>query len=97
MSRKAPRALLAAVLCVVGAGCSTFHVTQIDESPGERTITTKIAGSAWFTSAQNITAIKALQTDKTQSFGAGTFGQHGATNATEALNALARIAEAVKP
>lgn len=96
-SGKAPCALLAAVLAVLGAGCSTFHVTQIDESPGERTITTRIAGAAWFSSAQTITGIKALQTDKTQSFGAGTFGQQGATNATEALNALARIAEAVKP
>lgn len=56
-----------------------------------------IAGTTWFSSATHITNLKALTTDKTQSFGTGTFGQQGATNTLQALEALARIAEAVRP
>lgn len=77
-------------------GCSTFHVTQIDESPGERTITLDIRATAWFSSAQAITKLKALQTDKTQSFGSDSLSQHGATNVTAALDALTRLLQAVQ-
>lgn len=78
-------------------GCTSFHITQIDESPGERTITTEIKGSAWFSGAQNLTKLKAITTDKTQNVGFGSIGQQGPTNFIDALNALARIAEAVRP
>lgn len=78
-------------------GCARFSVMQTDASPNERTITTKISGTAWFTSAQNVTRIKATQTDKSQSFGTDSIGQHGATNTVEALTAIARILEAIRP
>jgi hypothetical protein len=91
----AQRGVVLVVLLLTG--CVRFQVIQTDESPDERVITTKISGVAWFSSAQSISQIKALQTDKTQSFGVGTLGQHGATNTVAALEALARIAEAVRP
>jgi hypothetical protein len=77
--------------------CATVHVKQTDETPNARTITTEISGSAWFTSAQTISKLKATQTDKTQSFGTEAFGQHGDTNAVAALTAIARILEALRP
>lgn len=85
------------ILLIALSGCTTFHVTQTDESPGDRIITTEIKGTAWFSSAQNLTGLKAVTTDKQQLFGAATLGQQGATNFVEALNALARIAEAARP
>lgn len=83
--------------CVLLTGCTTFHVTQTDESPNERTIRTEVRASAWFSSAQNIAKIKALQTDKTQSFGADSLGQQGATNTVEALKSVAHILELLRP
>lgn len=85
------------VVIVLLAGCASFHLTQIDESPGERTITTELKGRAWFSSAQTLTKISAFTSDREQKFNAGNIGQHGPTNFLEALNALARIAEAVRP
>lgn len=82
---------------VLGAGCTTFSVTQIDESPNERTITTEIKGTAWFSAATTLTKLKAVTTDRQQLFGADTYNSQGATNFVEALNALARIAEAARP
>ena len=87
--------------CAVGAalfglaGCARFSVTQIDESPDERTITTRLTGTAFFSSAQTISKIKAVQTDKTQSFGTDALGQHGATNVAETVDALTWYAVAV--
>ena len=86
-------AIAVALLC----GCSTFHVTQTDESPNERTIKTDITATAFFSSAQNLSKLKALQTDKTQSFGADVLSQQGATNTVAALIAIARILEAMRP
>jgi len=83
--------------CILLTGCTTFHVTQIDQSSNERTIKTEISATAWFSSAQNIAKIKALQTDKTQSFGSDIIGQQGATNTVEALRAVARILELLRP
>lgn len=91
------RAGLGVLCALLGCGCSTFHVTQIDESPNERKITLEIKGTAWFSSAQNIAKLKALQTDKTQSFGADNISQHGGTNAVEALKAIAHILELLRP
>lgn len=79
------------------SGCTTIHVTQIDESPDERKITLEIKGRAWFSSGQSIAKIKAIQTDKTQSFGADGITQQGATNSVEALKAIARILELLRP
>ena len=77
--------LAAAVLGL--AGCARFSGTQIDESPNERTITTRISGTAFFSSAQTVSRIKAVQTDKTQSFGTDALGQHGATNVARIYDA----------
>lgn len=88
-------ALLALFVCLMG--CANFSVTQTDESPNERTITTKIQGTTFFSSAQNVTKLKAVQTDKTQSFGTDVIGQQGATNTVEALNAVAKILELLRP
>lgn len=90
------RLLLSLVLALTG-GCTILHVEQRDESPNERTITTKITGTAWFSSAQNITKLKALQTDRTQSFGTDSIGQNGATNTVDALRAVVRILELLRP
>lgn len=78
-------------------GCTTLRIEQRDESPDERIITTTITGSAWFSSSQAITKLKALQTDKTQSFGTDSIGQHGATNSLEALKHIVRILELLHP
>lgn len=86
---------LVAVACTTG--CTTFKITQTDDSPNERTITTRISGTAIFSSAQNIAKIKAIQTDKTQSFGADAIAQQGATNSVEALKAIAHILELLRP
>ncbi|GEM_PF-951108 len=90
-------------ICAVGvallglAGCARFSVTQIDESPNERTITTRISGTAFFSSAQTVSKIKAIQTDKTQSFGSDALGQHGATNVAETVDALTRLIQSLRP
>ena len=92
MRRLAPLAA-AWLLC----GCTTFHVIEIDESPKERTIRTEIKATAWFSSAQRIANIKAIQSDQWQSFGTDSVGQQGATNSVEALKAVARILELLRP
>jgi len=89
--------LLVLMLCITLVGCSTFHVTQTDESPNERVIKTDITATAFFSSAQNLSKLKALQTDKTQSFGADSFGQHGSTNTVEALKSIVRILDLLRP
>lgn len=82
------------MLCV---SCTTFHVTQIDESPGERRISLDIKGTAWFSSSTHIAKLKALQSDKVQSFGTDNFTQQGATNTIAALQNIVRILELVRP
>ncbi len=89
--------IVAAVAIGVTTSCTTFHVTQTDESPGERVIRSDIKATAWFSSAQNVAKLKALQTDKTQSFGADGVSQQGATNTVAALQAVARILELLRP
>lgn len=89
--------LAAIAACVLLGGCAQFSVKQTDISPNERIITTEIKGTAWFSSSQNIARIKALQTEKTQSFGSDGFGQQGATNSVEALKAIAHILELIRP
>lgn len=78
------------VICVLAVcGCQHFKVEQTDTSPNERIIKSEIQAWAWFSSAATIQKLKALQTDKTQSFGADGFTQQGATNLVEALKAAA--------
>ncbi|NLH72895.1 MAG: hypothetical protein GX456_07560 [Verrucomicrobia bacterium] len=84
-------------LLALTAGCARFSVTQIDESPNERTITTRISGTTFFSSAQTVSKIKAVQTDKTQSFGTEAFGQQGATNVAETVEALTRLIQSIRP
>ena len=89
--------------CVTLCGCVRFSVTQTDKSSLDenqeevRTIETRITGSAWFSSAQSLAKLKVSQTDKSQTTGLDSIGQHGSTNTVAALDALARLADAVRP
>lgn len=69
-------------------GSSTTNTT-------ERTITTDLSGSAWFSSKQSVEKFKALQTDKTQSIGGNNLVQQGATNVVEALEKIDSILKTV--
>lgn len=90
--------LLAILLCAGGlAGCTFLRIEQTDKSADERTITTKVSATAWFSSGQTLAKLKATTTDKTQSIGTDQLTQHGATNSVEALRQLARILELVRP
>jgi len=98
MNRNPATILAAVAVALLGlAGCARFSVTQTDESPNERTITTRITGTAFFSSAQTVSKIKAVQTDKTQSFGTDALGQHGATNVAETVDALTRLIQSLRP
>jgi len=96
-AQKPGRLCLALLTAGLLAGCTTFSVLQTDESPDERTIKTSIKATAWFSSAQSLTRLKALQTDKTQSFGTEAIGQHGSTNLVEALRVLDSILGKIRP
>lgn len=95
--------LAAIALALLLCGCARFSVNQkdisTDDSTGTnvitRSITTEIKGTAWFSSVQNISKLKAQQTDKTQSFGTDSIGQQGATNTVAVIEALARLAGAL--
>lgn len=84
------------ILCLL-SGCASYRVTQQDASATGRTITLDLRASALFSSAQSITKIKALQTDKSQSFGTDSVGQQGATNTVAALHALRDILQLISP
>jgi hypothetical protein len=89
--------LLITLLLSAATGCTQFRVRQEDNSGDNRVIKSDIRATAWFSSAQNIAKIKALQTDKTQSFGTDQFTQQGATNTVAALQAIADILNALRP
>lgn len=77
-------------------GCTSFVVEQGDTSP-ERAITFKLRGRAWFSGSQAIANLKAMQTDKTQSFGADSINNRGPTNAVAVIEAATKLVEAAKP
>lgn len=79
--------------------CTMFHVHQTDGDPANPKTqrTTDLSASAWFSSAQHLEKLRASQSDKTQSFGMGTATQQGDTNMVAALEAIARILEAIRP
>jgi len=77
-------------------GCTTFSVVQKDISPDEREITTQVKATAWFSSGQNLTALKAVQTDKSQALGTDALKQQGATNVAESLRALTELLNTLK-
>jgi hypothetical protein len=85
------------VALVALSGCARFHGEQRDisitldedgKTTEKREITTDLSGTAWFSSAQNLSKFKAIQTDKSQSFNGDGVTQHGATNAVEFLKQL---------
>jgi hypothetical protein len=78
-------------------GCTSLRIEQTDLSPNDRTITTKVTATAWFSSGQTLAKLKAITTDKTQSIGTDQLTQHGATNTVETLRQLARILELLRP
>jgi hypothetical protein len=96
---------LIAVLPIIAlaAGCARFSASLHDVSTEttkagtivRRSITTDLKGSALFSSSQNIARLKALQTDKTQSFGGEGVNQKGATNTVEALKELNKMLEKI--
>lgn len=88
---------LCLLLLISLSACTSLRIEQIDQSPNERTITTRVSATAWFTSAQTLAKLRATTTDKTQSIGTDQLTQHGATNSVEALRQLARILELVRP
>ena len=77
-------------------GCAFLSTQQTDESP-ERTITTKVKATAFFSSAQTIEKLKATTTDRTQTVGTDGMTQHGATNTAATVDALGRLLQALKP
>ncbi len=82
---------------LVLTGCTSLHVVQTDETPGSRVIVTDIRASAWFSSSQALSKLKATTTDKTQAFGVDAMQQQGATNTVEALKNIVRILELMRP
>jgi len=78
-------------------GCTSLRIEQTDASPNERTITTTVKATAWFSSGQTLAKLKAITTDKTQSIGTDQLSQHGATNTVQTLQQLAHILELLRP
>lgn len=80
------------LIAVTTVGCVQFSVTQRDESPDERIITTQVKATAFFSSAQAIKNATAIQTDKSQKVGAESVNQESsATNFIEILKWLATM------
>lgn len=77
-------------------GCTSFVVEQGDTSP-ERAITFKLRGRAWFSGSQTIANLKAMQTDKSQSFGTDSINNRGPTNAVAVIEAATKLVQATKP
>lgn len=88
--------LLTAALLVV-TGCASYQVTQTDLSPDRRQIQLEVRALTLFSSSQNISRIRATQTDKTQSFGTESVGQSGATNTVAAIQALTTLIQTIRP
>lgn len=84
-------------LSLLLTGCTTLRIEQTDESPDERTIKTSVTATAWFSSGQVLSKLKAITTDKTQSIGTDQLAQHGATNTVAALRELTRLLELLRP
>lgn len=83
-------------LLFLGVGCTSFRVVQGDKSP-DREITFELTGRAWFSGQQAITQLKAIQTDKSQSFGTDSINQKGPTNAVALIEATTKLLNAAKP
>ena len=90
---------LSALIILFLAGCTQFHVHQTDGDPNnpQAQRTTDLRASAWFSSAQHLEKLRASQTDRTQAFGMGAANQQGDTNMVAALEAIAKILEALRP
>jgi hypothetical protein len=91
------RAILAVLAVLALGGCARFTATQEDISDSGRSITTRVKGVCWFSSAQHIAGVKMTQTDKTQSFGTAVIGQQGATNIAETIDSLTRLLQTLRP
>jgi hypothetical protein len=83
-------------LLFLAPGCTSFHVEQGDVSP-EREITFRLSGRAWGSGQQVIAQLKALQTDKSQSFGVDSVSNKGPTNAVAVIEATTKLLNAAKP
>lgn len=84
--------IVLATALALASGCTTFHVRQTDETPDSRKITTDLRATSIFNSSQSIARLKALQTDKTQSFGSDSMGQTAnSSNAVKFIDKLDTI------
>lgn len=83
-------------LLFLAPGCTSFRVEQGDVSP-ERSITFNLSGRAWGSGQQVIAQLKALQTDKSQSFGVDSVSNKGPTNAVALIEATTKLLNAAKP
>lgn len=83
------------ILVLILVGCTQYRIQQVDESGTGRKITFRVNASSWFSSQQTIQNLKALQTDKTQSFGVDSSAQKGPTNTVEAIKAMKDLVEAL--
>lgn len=71
-------------------GCASFTVTQRDESPNERIVTTQVKATTFLSSAQAIKNAQASQNNTTQKVGAESVTQ-SATNTAELLRWVGQI------
>ena len=85
-----------ALIVMLCTGCTRFHIKQGDVSP-ERAITFDLTGTAWFSGSQAIANLRAVQTDKTQSFGTDSLRQQGPTNTAAVINSLTELLKAAHP
>lgn len=83
------------LVLLLATGCASYSITQRDESPNERIITTQVNAKAWFSSAQTLTKVSATQTDKTQKVGTDSITQQGATNTANILRALLQFMNSI--
>lgn len=89
--------ILACLVVLALAGCTTFNVRQTDGAPGQRQTTTELRATAWFSSTQSLAKLRAFQSEKTQSFGATNLEQQGATNTAAVLESIVKILELLRP
>lgn len=85
----------AALLLSLLTGCTILSTRQTDESP-QRTITTTVKASSWFSSTQVIEKLKASTTDKSQAIGTD-LNQHGPTNTAATIDAVTKLLQAIRP
>ena len=80
-------------LLLLLTGCARFNTLQESSTStsGVTTRRTEVHGSALFSSVQSFAQPKLTQSDKTQTVGASSIGQQGATNTVELIKAVTEL------